>query len=125
MNTRIILLASFVAFIAFHESNSFSLKPTTEARRTTSSATAIRWSLQMPDMPFPKSTWYNEVDNPTARRIEYYDDDPNEFRFSTVGSNWPDYTKEEEQAVLKPRRWRAPRINPFQRARNWIRGRRR
>ena len=43
----------------------------------------------MPDVPLPKSTWYNEVSHPTARRITY-DDGPYEFQFSAVGSSWPD-----------------------------------
>ena len=55
--------------------------------------------------------------------------DPTEFRFATVGSNWPDYTAEQEEQqqradAVKPKRWRAPGIKPLQRARNWIQRRR-
>jgi hypothetical protein len=56
--------------------------------------------------------------------------DPTEFRFATVGSNWPDYTEQEERQeqqradAIKPKRWRAPGIKPLQRARNWIQRRR-
>ena len=53
------------------------------------SKSSIGWSLQMPEVPLPKTTWYNEVSNPTARRITY-DDGPYEFQFSAVGSSWPD-----------------------------------
>eukprot|EP00529_Nitzschia_sp_RCC80_P037163 CAMPEP_0113502798 /NCGR_PEP_ID=MMETSP0014_2-20120614/33779_1 /TAXON_ID=2857 /ORGANISM="Nitzschia sp." /LENGTH=151 /DNA_ID=CAMNT_0000397675 /DNA_START=654 /DNA_END=1109 /DNA_ORIENTATION=+ /assembly_acc=CAM_ASM_000159 len=53
------------------------------------SKSSIGWSLQMLEVPLPKSTWYNEVSNPTARRITY-DDGPYEFQFSAVGSSWPD-----------------------------------
>jgi hypothetical protein len=52
-----------------------------------------------------------------------------EFRFTTVGSNWPDYDAIEKEnaaaaAEAKTKRWKAPRIRPLQRVRNLINGRR-
>lgn len=70
-------LAAFVAASAIVTIDAFSMPPavaTTKATTTapSSSTTAISWSMQMPDyIAFPKSTWYNEVANPTARRIVY------------------------------------------------------
>ena len=60
-----------------------------KSKSKSNSNSSIGWSLQMPEVPLPKSTWYNEVSNPTARRITY-DDGPYEFQFSAVGSSWPD-----------------------------------
>lgn len=53
----------------------------------------------MPDVPLPKSAWYNEVSNPTARSITY-DDGPYEFRFSAVGSSWPDFSSEQGRSQV-------------------------
>jgi hypothetical protein len=53
--------------------------------------------------------------------------DYTEFRFTTVGSNWPDYAAEKEAPTAvtetKAKRWRAPRIKPLQRLGNLIRRR--
>ena len=70
-------LAAFVAASAIVTIDAFSMPPTVTTTKATttapsSSTTAISWSMQMPDyIAFPKSTWYNEVANPTARRIVY------------------------------------------------------
>jgi hypothetical protein len=71
-------LAAFVVANAIVTVDAFSMPPTTTITTATttspssSSSTAISWSMQMPDyIAFPKSTWYNEVANPTARRIVY------------------------------------------------------
>jgi hypothetical protein len=75
-------LAAFVVANAIVTVDAFSRPPTAatgKGRNTaattkahSSSTTAISWSMQMSDyIAFPKSTWYNEVANPTARRIVY------------------------------------------------------
>jgi hypothetical protein len=133
------------------------------------STSARAWSLQMPDVSLPKGSWYNEVGNPTARRIVYCDEyvivptrslcaysqshmsasfltslhftftsipcnamqllktssGPTEFRFATVGSNWPnlydpiDSSSETDIAAPGPKR-RLSYMNPIRRARQWI-----
>jgi len=126
-------LAAFVAASAIVTIDAFSMPPTvatTKAATTapSSSTTAISWSMQMPDyIAFPKSTWYNEVANPTARRIVYDDGPGSEFElmFATAGNNWPDFNdnmseeggEDEVESTKQPQRiiW-----NPIRRARNLI-----
>merc|ERR1719408_64048 len=63
----------------------------------------MAYSAQKPDyaIGFPSITWYNEVDNPTYRRI-VYDDGPSDFLpFATVGNNWPELTNEPRTATEK------------------------
>lgn len=112
-----------------------------------SSKTARGWSLQMPEVPLPKGAWYDDVSNPTARRISY-DDGPYEFRFLAVGSTWSSFesdtsavgtasgrhddddddvntsrlSSDKSSVSTTPRRGR--RIGaPLRRARKWIRRR--
>ena len=70
-NVQTILLAVLAALVIVHETQSFSILGHNAGRKVKSSTSKMAWSLQMPDVPFPKSTWYNEVGNPTARRIVY------------------------------------------------------
>ena len=50
-----------------------------------------------------------------------------EFQFTTVGSNWPDYTAEKEAdatvAETEAKRWRAPQFKPLKRIGKLIRRR--
>jgi hypothetical protein len=70
-NFCVFFLSVFLVTVVFRESVAFSLTPSSRGRRTKSSTSARAWSLQMPEVPFPKGTWYNEVNNPTARRVVY------------------------------------------------------
>ncbi|KAG7360240.1 hypothetical protein IV203_035339 [Nitzschia inconspicua] len=101
----------------------FAFRPTVE-RRFKTTTTAMAWSLQTPEVPFPKSTWYDDVGNPIFRRRVYDEYDYAEFRFTTVGSNWPDYDAIQKEASAAAdanvQRWKAPRIRPLQRVRNLI-----
>jgi len=71
--------------------------------------------------------WYNEVANPTARRI-VYDDGPTEFIFATVGNNWPEFNddisnevKEEVDDSTAPEQQPRRTWNPIRRVGNLIR----
>jgi len=126
-------LAAFVVANAIVTVDAFSMPPTTTITTATttspssSSSTAISWSMQMPDyIAFPKSTWYNEVANPTARRIVYDDGPSSEFEFmlfATVGNNWPDFNEEggEDEVESTPKQPQRMIWNPILRARNLIR----
>jgi hypothetical protein len=46
-------------------------RPAVARRAKSSTLTVMAWSLQTPEMPFPKSTWYDDVGNPTFRRRVY------------------------------------------------------
>ena len=65
-------LAAAIILLLFSAADSFSTPAISQYRYT---LRLPAWSLQMPDNfgPF-KSTWYNEVDNPTARKTSYYDE---------------------------------------------------
>jgi len=71
--------------------------------------------------------WYNEVANPTARRI-VYDDGPTEFIFATVGNNWPEFNdsisdevEEEVDGSMTSERQPQRTWNPLRRMGNLIR----
>jgi hypothetical protein len=63
-------LLAVLAFVGVSEGFTVQSAPRNHAMLSSSSLRA--WSIQMPDN-FGKfqSTWYNEVDNPTARRPIY------------------------------------------------------
>ncbi|CAJ1934120.1 unnamed protein product [Cylindrotheca closterium] len=67
-----------------------------------------------------KSTWYNEVENPTARKNAYYDDIPRDFRIVAAGNDWPSTAetfKAEPSLVLEGSQIC---LNPLRRARRWF-----
>mmetsp|Transcript_18808 Transcript_18808/g.46599 ORF Transcript_18808/g.46599 Transcript_18808/m.46599 type:complete len:121 (+) Transcript_18808:304-666(+) len=78
------------------------------------------WSLQMPEnFGTFKSTWYNEVENPTARKNTYYDDIPRDFRIVAAGSDWPS-TADTVEAEGSLREESRICLNPLRRARRWF-----
>eukprot|EP00980_Cylindrotheca_fusiformis_P007829 scaffold1669_cov129-Cylindrotheca_fusiformis.AAC.40 len=87
-----------------------------------SKVSLMSWSLHFPDdFGTFKSTWYNEVQNPTARKT-VYEDVPTEFQFVSVGSDWPSFNDVDNDTSVNTEKKGPSRIciNPIRRARQWV-----